>query len=154
MKFSSAAFTVAAVSLLSSTHAAPLSFQDGEISGRLHHRRGSDLADVSTLTAPSRASDALEELDIGFEPGSHLILPRILNFIKRQVSSPVVGVSDASGEPTAQSETGSTSGTTGTAGTSGAEIHTSLMQPDMEEYGFASESGPGLHLVQVKEVKV
>ena len=153
MKFSSAAFTVAAVSLLSSAHAAPLSFQNGEISGRLHHRRGSDIPDISTLTGPSRASEALEELNIGFEPGSHLVLPRILNFIKRQVSSSssVVGSSDASGEPTTGQNTEPT--TSGTTGTSGADIHTSLMQPDMEEYGFASESGPGLHLVQVKEVK-
>ena len=151
MKFSSAAFTVAAVSLVSSAHAAPLSFKNGEISGRLHHRRGSDVPDITTITGPSRASEALEELDIGFEPGSHLILPRILDFIKRQVSSPVVGSSESSGQPTTTQETSSTSGTTGT---SGADVHTSLMEPDMEEYGFASESGPGLHLVQVKEVKV
>ena len=151
MKFSSAAFTVAAVSLVSSAHAAPLSFKNGEISGRLHHRRGSDVPDITTITGPSRASEALEELDIGFEPGSHLILPRILDFIKRQVSSPVVGSSESSGQPTTTQETSSTSGTTGT---SGADVHTSVMEPDMEEYGFASESGPGLHLVQVKEVKV
>lgn len=150
MKFSSAAFTIAAVSLVSSTHAAPLSFQNGEISGRLHHRRGSDVNDITTVTGSSLANEALDDLDIGFEPGSHLILPRIVNFIKRQIASPVVGNSDSSGEPTTQQETESTSGTTGT---SGADIHTSLMQPDMEEYGFASESGPGLHLVQVKEVK-
>ena len=150
MKFSSAAITVAAVSLLSSTHAAPLSLQNGEISGRLHHRRGSEVPDISTITGPSSANDALEALDIGFEPGSHLILPRILNFIKRQVSSPVVGNSASSGAPTTTEETGSTSGT---SGTSGADVHTSLMQPDMEDYGFASEGGPGLHLVEIKEVK-
>ena len=151
MKFTSAAITVAALSLVSSTHAAPLSLKNGEISGRLHYRRGSDVPDISTITGSSRASDALEALDIGFEPGSHLILPRILNFIKRQVSSPVVGTSDSSGEPTTTQETSSTSGTDDT---SGADVHTSLMQPNMEDYGFASESGPGLHLVQVKEVKM
>ena len=151
MKLSSAAITVAAVSLFSSTHAAPLSFQNGEISGRLHHRRGSDVPDIATITGPSRASEALEELDTSFEPGSHLILPRILDFIKRQVSSSVVGTSDSSSQPTTTQETSSTSGTTGT---SGEDVITSLMEPDMEDYGFASESGPGLHLVQVKEVKV
>ena len=146
MKLSSAAITVAAVSLFSSTHAAPLSLQNGEISGRLHHRRGSDLTDISAITGPSRADEALEALDIGFEPGSHLILPRILNFIKRQVTAPAVGNSDSAGVPTTtQQETSSNSGTTAPSG--------SLMQPDLEEYGFASESGPGLHLVQVKEVK-
>ena len=152
MKFSSAALTIAAVSLVSSTHAAPLSFQNGEISGRLHHRRGSDLSDASTMTGSPSAAEALDDLDIGFEPGHSLILPRILHFIKRQTttSSSVVGSSETADEPTTDQDTSSNSGTTGT---SGANIHTSVMEPDLEDYGFASESGPGLHLIQVKEVK-
>ena len=153
MKLSSAAITVAAVSLFSSTHAAPLSFQNGEISGRLHHRRGSDVNEIPSITGASRASEALDDLDIGFEPGSHLILPRILNFIKRQVTSPEVGTNDASGQPTSEPETSTTNEATGT-GTTDANVHTSLMQPDMEEYGFASESADSsLGLVSIKEVK-
>ena len=153
MKLSSAAITVATISLLSATHAAPLAFKDGEITGRLHHRRGSDLSEVSEVSSSSHADEALEELDIGFEPGSSLILPRILNFIKRQVST---GAASLTGAGTGSTTTGSTSTSSGSnrqEGTSDTDFHTVVMSPDYESYGFASESGPGSALVPVKEVK-
>ena len=149
MKFSSAAITVAAISLLSTTHAAPLAIKDGEITGRLHYRRGSDLSDISDMSgSASRADEALEDLDIGFEPGSHLIFPRILNFIKRQVSSSA-GLSSS----TSDTSGGSADTSTTTSGTSDTDLVTSVMSPDYESYGFASESGPGSALTPVREVK-
>ena len=148
MKLSSAALTVAAVSLLSTSHAAPLTFKNGEISGRLHHRRGSDISDLSGFSSTTKADQALEELGVSFEPGSSLFLPRIFNFIKRQVSSAASLTSSSSSD----SEDGSTESTT-TSGTSDTDPVTSLMSPDYESYGFASESGPGSALAPVREIK-
>lgn len=152
MKLSSAALTVAAISLLSTTHAAPLAFKNGEITGRPHHRRGSDLSDVSDIsdiTTSSRADEALEALNIGFEPASHhLILPRILNFIKRQVSS-------AAGLTSVDTSTATAGYSTGTAdsGTADKDPVTSLMSPDLESYGFASEGGLDTHLAPVRQIR-
>lgn len=144
MKLSSAAITVAAISLLSTTHAAPLAFKNGEITGRLHHRRGSDISDLSSV---SSASEAMEDLDIGFEPGATLLLPRILNFFKRQSSSSAAISTSASPLAGGSNAVGATSGTTATG------LHTSLMSPDYESYGFASEGGADSALAPVMEVK-
>lgn len=143
MKFSSAAITVAAISLLSTTHAAPLAFENGEITGRLHHRRGSDLSEISGV---SSASEALEGLNIGFEPGATLLLPRILNFFKRQSSS------SAAISTSVTPSVGST-GTAPTSGTTDTDLHTAVMEPDYESYGFASEGGETTALTPVREVK-
>ena len=147
MKLSSAAFTVAAFSLLSTSHAAPLTFKNGEISGRLHHRRGSDISDVSSFQSTSaKANEVLnDDLDVSFEPASSLILPRILNFIKRQVST---GTALTSPETEETTDTSST-----TSGTNAQYFGNTLMSPDYESYGFASESGPGSALAPVKEIK-
>ena len=145
MKLSAAAVTVAAISLLSTTHAAPLAFKDGEITGRLHHRRGSDLSEMSETSSASRADEALEELNIGFEPGSHLILPRILNFIKRQVST---GATIASNAPNYAWQNQAAGDSTGK---SDDDLHTSIMSPNLEEYGFASELGSASALAPVRE---
>ena len=143
MKFSSAAITVAAISLLSTTHAAPLSFENGEITGHLHHRRGSDLS--AELSSDINSNRIMDELDIGFEPGSSFILPRIFNFVKRQLSSNAATSSVAS----ESTETGHGS----TAGSSGTTLHSSVMTPDLESYGFSTEIGGGSALAPVKEVK-
>ena len=135
MKLSSAAITVAAISLLSATHAVPLAFKDGDITGRLHHRRGSDISEISSEFV---ASKAIEELDIGFEPGATLLLPRILNFFKRQSSSAAATSTSAS---SAEDET---TGDDASSGTSDTALRTSLMSPDYESYGFASEGGGAL----------
>lgn len=145
MKLSAAAVTVAAISLLSTTHAAPLAFKDGEITGRLHHRRGSDISEISQSSSVSRADKALEELNIGFEPGSHLILPRILNFIKRQVST---GAAIASSAPDYAWPNQAAGDSTGR---SDQDLHTSIMSPNLEEYGFASELGSDSALTPVRE---
>ena len=148
MKISSAAFTVAALSLLSTSHAAPLTFKNGEISGRLHHRRGSDISDVSSFqSTPVKATEALDELDVSFEPASSLILPRILNFIKRQVST------GASLTSSSSQDTEETTETDPTSTTSPQYFGNSVMSPDYESYGFASESGPGSALAPVREIK-
>lgn len=139
MKLSSAAITVAAISLLSTTHAAPLAFKDGEITGRLHHRRGSDMSDISS---ESKASEAIADLDIGFEPGASLLLPRILNFFKRQSSSDAA-ISTSASPQNEETDDDTSSGTTDT------ELHTSLMSPDYESYGFASEGGADTALTPV-----
>ncbi|CAD6565609.1 MAG: hypothetical protein ASARMPRED_007372 [Alectoria sarmentosa] len=144
MKLSSAAFTIAAFSLLSTTHSSPLAFKNGEITGRLHHRRGSDISELSSL---SSASEAIEDLDIGFEPGATLLLlPRILNFFKRQSSS------DAAISTSAPSVEENTDDATG-SGTTDPNLHTGLMEPDYESYGFASEGGADSALAPVMEVK-
>ena len=145
MKLSAAAVTVAAISLLSTTHAAPLAFKDGEITGRLHHRRGSDISEISQSSSVSRADEALEELNIGFEPGSHLILPRILNFIKRQVSTGAAIASSAQDYAWPNQATGDSTGN------SDQDLHTSIMSPNLEEYGFASELGSASALTPVRE---
>ena len=147
MKFSSAALTVAAISLISSTHAAPLSFTNGEISGRLNHRRGSDLSEMSSQHGVANA--VMEDLDASFEPGATLLLPRILNFFKRQTSATTSSLTSASSseDPTEYSSTG----TTRTAGTTDRDPHTAVMAPDYESYGFASEMGPGSALTAVRE---
>ena len=147
MKLSSAAITVAAISLLSTTHAAPLAFKNGEITGRLHHRRGSDLSELSETTSSTRAEEALEALDTAFEPGHGLILPRIVNFLKRQVSTSA-----------AITSSGSTGGTTTNygnthTGTTDTDLHTTIMSPDLEEYGFSTDSGPGSALAPVRGIK-
>ena len=142
MKLSSAAITVAAISLLSTTHAVPLAFKNGEITGRLHHRRGSEISEISSA---SSASKAIEDLDIGFEPGATLLLPRIFNFFKRQTSSTATLSSSAS---PSEVSTENTSG-----GTSDTASHTGLMTPDYESYGFASEGGDATALAPLKEVK-
>ena len=144
MKFSSAALTVAAISLLSTTHAAPLSFKNGEISGQLHHRRGSDLSDFSS---PSVADEVMEDLNVGFEPGATLLLPRILNFFKRQTSATTNALSSTS---TSQD---TTAAHTFEAGTTDTDLHTSVMAPDYESYGFATEGGSDSALTAIKEVK-
>ena len=126
MKLSAAAVTVAAISLLHTTHAAPLAFKDGEITGRLHYRRGSELSDV--------------------EPGSHLILPRILNFIKRQVTT---GAAIATAAPDVNGWDSQSTGAT--SGKSDTDLHTSIMAPDLESYGFASELGSASALAPVRE---
>ena len=145
MKLSAAAVTVAAISLLSTTHAAPLAFKDGEITGRLHHRRGSDISEISESSSVSRADEALEELNIGFEPGSHLILPRILNFIKRQVSTGAAIASSAQDYAWPNQAAGDSTGK------SDQDLHTSIMSPNLEEYGFASELGSASALTPVRE---
>ena len=145
MKISSAAITVAAISLLSTTHAAPLTFKNGEITGRLHHRRGSDYSDMSGLSSAS-ADKAIEDLDIGFEPGASLLLPRILNFFKRQGSSSAAISTSAS--PAAES-----TDETATSGTTDTDLHTEVMSPDYESYGFSSEGGLDNALAPVMEVK-
>ena len=153
MKLSPAALTVAAVSLLSTAHAAPLTFTNGEISGRLHHRRGSDISDVPSYSASAKAAaadEALEGLGVSFEPTSHLshlVLPRILNFIKRQVSSASSVTSSTTPAPEEASDT------TPTTGSQDHDLVTGLMSPDYESYGFASESGPGSALAPVEEIK-
>lgn len=96
MKLSSAALTVAAISLLSTTQAAPLSFKNGEISGRIHHRRGSD---ISEFSPPSVADEVMEDLDVGFEPEPTLLLPRILSFFKRQTSATAGELNASEGGP-------------------------------------------------------
>ncbi|KAF6230655.1 hypothetical protein HO173_011192 [Letharia columbiana] len=143
MKLSSAAITVAAISLLSTTHAAPLAFKNGEITGHLHHRRGSDISDISSA---SSASEAIDDLDIGFEPGATLLLPRIFNFFKRQSSSSAAISTSVS--PSAQSTDDEA-----TSGTTDADLHTEDMTPDYESYGFASEGGDVTALAPVREVK-
>ncbi|KAM0800958.1 hypothetical protein BDR22DRAFT_222639 [Usnea florida] len=143
MKFSSAAVTVAAISLLSTTHAAPLSFTNGEISGRLHHRRGSDLSDLST--EHSVANSFMDDLDVGFEPGATLLLPRILNFFKRQTSTSPSSLTEASSPQDSSTEN------TETAGTTDQDAHTEVMSPDYESYGFASEGGPDTALTAIRE---
>ena len=145
MKLSAAAVTVAAISLLSTTHAAPMAFKDGEITGRLHHRRGSDISEISETSSASRADKALEELNIGFEPGSHLILPRILNFIKRQVSTGATIASNAPDYAWPNQAAGDSTGR------SDQDLHTSIMSPNLEEYGFASELGSASALTPVRE---
>ncbi|CAF9937621.1 MAG: hypothetical protein ALECFALPRED_007349 [Alectoria fallacina] len=143
MKLSSAAFTIAAFSLLSTTHSSPLAFKNGEINGRLHHRRGSEISELSSV---SSASEAIEDLNIGFEPGATLLLPRILNFFKRQSSSDAaISTSSPSVEETTDDEAGS--------GTADTNLHTGLMEPDYESYGFASEGGADSALAPVMEVK-
>lgn len=142
MKFSSAALTVAAISLISTTHAAPLSFTNGEISGRLHHRRGSDLSEM-----PSQhevANVVMEDLDASFEPGATLLLPRIFNFFKRQTSSSTASLSSSS---SSDYSTGSTE----TSGTTDRDAHTAVMSPNYESYGFASEGGPATALTAIRE---
>ncbi len=146
MKFSSAAITVAAISLLSTTHAAPLAIKDGEITGRLHYRRGSDLSDLSDSSSPDRAIEFAEDLDIGFEPGASLLLPRIFNFFKRQSSSSAA--ISTSESPTAASSDGDSS-----SGTTDTDLTTEVMTPDYESYGFASEGGVATALSPVREVK-
>lgn len=143
MKLSSAAITVAAISFLSTTHAIPLSFKNGEVSGRLHYRRGSDLSDLSSA---SKADEAIEDLDIGFEPGA-TFLPRLLNLFKRQSSSAaaISTSTSSSAEQTADEDTSS--------GTTDTDPNTGLMTPDYESYGFASEGGMNTALTPVKEVK-
>lgn len=144
MKLSSAAITVAAISFLSTTHASPLSFKNGEVTGRLHYRRGSEISDLSSATS---ADEAIEDLDIGFEPGATLF-PRLLNLFKRQSSSNAAISTSASSSPTEQTADDTTNGTTDT------ELTTALMEPDYESYGFASEGGVDTELTSVKEVKV
>lgn len=139
MKLSSAAITVATISLLSTTHAAPLAFKNGEITGRLHHRRGSDISEISS---GSSANEAIEELDIGFEPGASLLLPRIFNFFKRQSSSDAA-ISTSSSAQNEATDDDTSSGTTDT------ESDTTLMSPDYDSYGFASEGGPDTALTPV-----
>ena len=146
MKFSSAALTVAAISLLSTTHAAPLSFTNGEISGRLHHRRGSDLSDLSS--EHSTASSFMDDLDVGFEPGATLLLPRIVNFFKRQTSTSTSSLTDASSSQDSQD---SATENTETAGTTDQDAHTAVMAPDDESYGFAFEGGPDTALTAIRE---
>ena len=148
MKLSSAAITLAAISLLSTSHAAPLAFENGAITGRLHHRRGSDISEVSDTSFNSQAEEAIEDLDVAFEPSSRLILPRIFNFLKRQVSSSASSL--AGSESSTQTEGEATSGT---AGTSDTDLTTTLMTPDLGSYGFSTHSGPGSALVPVREVK-
>lgn len=148
MKLSSAAITVAAISLLSTTHAAPLAFENGAITGRLHHRRGSDISEISDTSFNSHAEEAIEGLNIAFEPSSRLILPRIFNFLKRQVSSGATSLTTT--QPTAQTADEASSGT---AGTSDTDLHTTIMTPDLGSYGFATHSGPGTALAPVREVK-
>lgn len=147
MKLSSAAITVAAISLLSTTHASPLAFKNGEITGRLHHRRGSDISDLS---GTSTASHAIEDLNIGFEPGATLLLPRIFNFFKRQSPSSGAATISASTSASASTESTEEDPTTGTADT---DLHTAVMTPDYESYGFASEGGVATALTPVREVK-
>lgn len=149
MKLSSAAITVAALSFLSTTHAIPLAFKNGEIVGRLHHRRGSDSSDISDYSASASTADqALDELDYSFEPSVNLILPRILNFFKRQVDT--AAASASSSESDDNVSTGTPSATSGTTDT---DAVTELMAPDssLEDYGFASEDGPASALAEVKE---
>ena len=146
MKFSSAALTVAAISFLSTTHAAPLSFTNGEISGRLHHRRGSDLSDLSS--EHSVANSFMDDLDVGFEPGATLLLPRIVNFFKRQTSTSTSSLTDAS---SLQDSQDSSTENTQTAGTTDRDAHTAVMEPDLESYGFASEGGPDTALTAIRE---
>ncbi|KAL9136844.1 MAG: hypothetical protein Q9175_001947 [Cornicularia normoerica] len=143
MKFSSAAMTIAAISLLSTTHAVPLAFKNGEITGRLHYRRGSHISDISSASTANRA---MEDLDIGFEPEASLLLPRILNYFKRQTSSSAAISTSTS--PSAGSTSHSTS-----SGTTGTNLHTAVMTPDYESYGFASEGGVESALAPVREVK-
>ena len=143
MKFSSAALTVAAISVISTTHAAPLSFTNGEISGRLHHRRGSDLSEMSSQHGVANA--VMEDLDASFEPGATLLLPRILNFFKRQTAATTNSLSSAS------SDEEPTTGTTETAGTTDRDSHTAVMSPNYESYGFASEGGPDSALTAIRE---
>ena len=142
MKFASAAMTVAAISLLSSTHAAPLSFTNGEISGRLHHRRGSDLSEMSSQHGV--ANEVMEDLDASFEPGATLLLPRILNFFKRQTAA-------SANSLTASSSEDPTTGSSETAGTTDRDAHTAVMSPNYESYGFASEGGPATALTAIRE---
>ncbi len=146
MKLSSAAITVAAISLLSSSHAAPLAFKNGEITGRLHHRRGSDLSELSEAPATSAYEQTIEDLDMGFESGPNLILPRILNFFKRQVSTGGTSLTASSAPAAGTHSSGTTSGTTDT------DLHTALMAPDLESYGFASEGLDNM-LAPVREIK-
>ena len=142
MKFSSAALTVAAISLLSTTQATPVSFKNGEISGRIHHRRGSD---ISEFSSSSVADEVMEDLDVGFEPGAALLLPRILNFFKRQTSAPT-GELTSSSRPQEATE-GHTSGASDT------DLHTTVTAPGYESYGFAAEGGPDTALPIIREVK-
>ena len=146
MKISSAAITVAAFSLLSTTHAAPLAIKDGEVTGRLHYRRGSDLSDASSLSSAS-ADAAIEDLDIGFEPGASLLLPRILKFFKRQSSS-AAAISTSASRSSAESTDNAAK-----SGTSDTDLTTTLMSPDYELYGFASEDGADSELTPLKAVK-
>ena len=143
MKLSSAAVTVAAISFLSATHASPLVFKNGEVNGRLHHRRGSDMSELSKA---SSATEAMEELNIGFEPGAGLVLPRIFNFFKRQISSNAATATAAT-PPVDTAEETYNSGTTDT------DLRTAVMTPDYESYGFASEGGSDTALHPVMEVK-
>ena len=145
MKLSSAAITIAAFSFLSTTHAAPLAMKNGEITGRLHYRRGSDISDLSSA---SNADDVIEDLDIGFEPGATLLLPRIFNFFKRQSSSNAA-LSESESESPSEDSTEDTS----SSGTTDTDPDTGLMTPDYESYGFASEGGDSTALAPVREVK-
>ena len=147
MKFSSALTMTTVLSILSTSHGAPvLSIKESHSPAPAHFRRASTVSELADRQYSG--NDILDSLNYAYEPGN--TIKTLLNFVKRQLGSTDSGVNASgttSGSGSSFSSTGSEPQQTGhsePANNGGAGLMGGGVGSTAQDAGFAFEPGEGI----------
>lgn len=130
MKFSSALTLTTVVSVLSTTHALPLSIKSTSVEASSEHPHLRRASTISAADFSSPHDSILEGLGTAFEPGNSI--KQLFNMVKRQI-----GATDTTNNA-ASATGGSITGFAPSAGTSSTHSNT---QPNDAAHGVAQLMG-------------